>query len=160
MPNVAHLIIAKLPAPFVEPMELKIEVSKSETLGVHAGSQESGWVTLQADAAKTGLHTQGRWQADVEIATKLVRVLLAQILPTRVERHTQANGVSSEHAMILENKWIDILLHQIESEHASLCPLSLLELAAYRVVRKGKAYSGSPGLHTAKFETVFVLPAP
>lgn len=135
MANVAHLIISKLPDTFVEPITLKIEVPRTETLGiVPTGIQESGWVTLQAEATKTGLHTQGRWQADVEIATKLVRVLLAQILPTRVERHTQAKEGGCERAVVWDNKWIDILLHQIESEHASLCPLSMLELAAYQVV--------------------------
>ncbi len=99
-----------------------------------AGSQESAWVTLQADASKTGLHTQGRWQADVEIATNLARVLLAQILPTRVDRRAHECEENSARAVICENLWIDIFLHQIENAHASLCPLSMLELAVYRVV--------------------------
>jgi len=99
-----------------------------------AGSQESGWIMLQADATKTGLHTQGRWQADVEIATNLSRMLLAQILPTRIERRTHSFEKNSARAVACENLWIDIFLHQIESEHASLCPLSMLELAVYRVV--------------------------
>ena len=104
-------------------------------LGVaHAGNLESGWVTLQAEPASTGLHTQGRWQADVEIATNAVRVLLAQILPTRIQRKVKDLACEPAAAVVFENVWIDILLHQIENEHASLCALSMLELAAYRIV--------------------------
>ncbi len=105
------------------------------SIGVaHSGNLESGWVTLQADAATTGLHTQGRWQADVEIATNAARVLLAQILPTRVQRKVKEFDCESAAAVVFENVWIDILLHQIENEHSSLCALSMLELAAYRIV--------------------------
>ena len=99
-----------------------------------AGSQELGWIMLQADATKTGLHTQGRWKADVEIATNLSRMLLAQILPTRVERRTHGVEDNSARAVVCENLWIDIFLHQTEKKHAFLCPLSMLELAVYRVV--------------------------
>jgi len=155
MSNLAHLIISKLPNTFADPIRLKIKSPKIEgrrieglqieKRGIAIGgiaiggvadrdSQESGWVTLQADASKTGLNTQGRWQADVEIATNLARVLLAQILPTCVERKAQAFDASSACAVVNENLWIDILLHQIKNEQASLCPLSMLELAAYRVV--------------------------
>ena len=99
-----------------------------------AGSQESGWVTLQTDASTTGLHTQGRWQADVEIATNLSRMLLAQILPTQLDRRAHGFEENSARAVVCENLWIDIFLHQIESKHTSLCPLSMLELAVYRVI--------------------------
>lgn len=97
-------------------------------------SQEAGWICLQADAAKTGLHTQGRWQADVEIATNLARVLLAQILPTRIEISPKESDAGAIRAVAQENVWIDILLHQMSSANSSLCALSMLELAAYRLV--------------------------
>jgi|GEM_PF-3075651 len=102
--------------------------------GIAQDTQESGWVTLRTDACKARLHTQGRWQADVEIATNLTRVLLAQIMPTCIERTVGAVDASSARAVVYENLWIDVLLHQIKSEHAAICPLSMLELAAYRVV--------------------------
>jgi hypothetical protein len=110
---------------------------KIERPGITSGqgaSYESGWVTLQADPTKTGLHTQGRWQADIEIATNAARVLLAQILPTRVEPSAQEFDTSAMRAVVYENMWVDILLHQIESAGTNLCALSMLELTAYGVV--------------------------
>ncbi len=102
--------------------------------GVALDSQESGWIALAADPTKAGLHLQGRWQADVEIATNLARVLLAQIIPTRPERTTSADDAGPMRAEALKNLWVDVLLHQVESANPILCPLSMLELAAYRVV--------------------------
>ena len=108
--------------------------SKIEKFGVAQGVHESGWITLHADAEKTGMHTQGRWQADVEIVSNLPRVLLAQIFPTCIERTAQELGFESMRAVVSENMWIDILLHQIQSTDATLCTLSMLELAAYCIV--------------------------
>lgn len=112
----------------------RLKIEKSGITSAQGASFESGWVTLQADPTKTGLHTQGRWQADIEIATNAARVLLAQILPTRVERSAQEFDTSATQAIVDENMWIDILLHQIESPGTNLSALSMLELAAYRIV--------------------------
>jgi hypothetical protein len=116
------------------PPAARRKIEKPGVTSAQGASYESGWVTLQADPTKTGLHTQGRWQADVEIATNAARVLLAQILPTRVERSAQEFDTSATQAVVYENMWIDILLHQIESPGTNLCALSMLELAAYRIV--------------------------
>ena len=112
----------------------RLKIEGPGITSAQGASVESGWITLQADPTKTGLHTQGRWQADVEIATNAARVLLAQILPTRVEHSAQEFDTRTTRAVVYEKMWIDILLHQIESAGTNLCALSMLELAAYRVV--------------------------
>ncbi len=112
----------------------RLKIEKPGVTSTQGASYESGWVSLQADPTKTGLHTQGRWQADVEIATNAARVLLAQILPTRVEHSSQEFDARATCAVVYEKMWIDILLHQIESAGSNLCALSMLELAAYRIV--------------------------
>ncbi len=95
----------------------------------HAEQQENGWETLRADPRSTGLHSQGRWQADLEIATSTPLILLAQILPTRIEQVGD-----SARAVILPGFWIDVLLHQIASTDPNLSALSMLEISAYRLV--------------------------
>ena len=127
------------PALKPKPERLKVEKLKIDRHGlafggVVQGSQESGWITLQADASKTGLHTQGRWQADIEIATNLARVLLAQFLAAPIQRTSEVRDARAVGVVLGENIWIDILLHQVESQRPALCALSMLELAAYRSV--------------------------
>ena len=127
------------PALKPKPERLKVEKLKIDRHslafgGLVQGAQESGWITLQADANKTGLHTQGRWQADIEIATNLARVLLAQFLPAPSQETSEVHDDSAVGAALGENIWIDILLHQVQSQRPALCALSMLELAAYRSV--------------------------
>ncbi len=135
-------IVEAAPLALARPARLKIE-----KWGVQ-GTQESGWTTLQADPAKTGMHTQGRWQADVEIATNLARVLLAQVLPTRVEVGAKESAFEPKRSVVFETMWIDILLHQIENANTKLCALSMLELAAYCIdnneVKLLKSVKSSP----------------
>ena len=123
--------IEAAPLGLARPSRLKIE-----KLGVAQDVHESSWITLQADAEKVGTHTQGRWQADVEIASNLPRVLLAQIFPTCVNQTAQQLSVESMQAVVSNDMWIDILLHQIEGIDATRCSLSMLELAAYRIVNE------------------------
>jgi hypothetical protein len=90
---------------------------------------ENGWETLRADSYSNGLHTQGRWQADLEIATSTPLVLLAQILPTRAEQIGD-----STRAVIFPGLWLDVLLHHIPSDSPVMTGLSMLEISAYRLV--------------------------
>ena len=138
--GLAKPLVLDAQAPTLSAVALKrsIKVPKIDKSGIggvrQTAGQEIAWVNLQADAHKTRWHTQGRWQADIEIATNLSRVLLAQILPTSIQRNSDVCNDRALVPVALENVWIDILLHQVESQPPALCALSMLELAAYRMV--------------------------
>jgi hypothetical protein len=87
-----------------------------------------GWVCLHQDPSTTGLHSQGRWQADIEIATNVPLVLLAKILPTRIESH----GSQKVRAVGIDDYWIEFRLRQFPPTHPALSGLSMIELTALK----------------------------
>jgi hypothetical protein len=103
-----------------------------------------GWVCLHQDPSTTGLHSQGRWQANIEIATNSALVLLAQILPTRIE----VNASQKLCAVPIDDYWIELRLRQFPASHPALSGLSMIELAAIKAsgaeVKVVKCVKASP----------------
>jgi hypothetical protein len=90
--------------------------------------EELGWVTLRQDPSTTGLHAQGRWQAEIEVATHAPLVVLAQILPTRIAQ----NAIQKALATRIEDYWIELRLRQFPATHPALSGLSMIELCALK----------------------------
>jgi hypothetical protein len=111
----------------------------------HGDTQDSpGWVCLHQDPNTTGLHSQGRWQADIEVATNAPLVLLAQILPTRIE----IEASQKVRAVCIEDYWIELGLRQFPPTHPALSGLSMIELTALKAsgaeVKVVKCVKASP----------------
>lgn len=91
---------------------------------------ETGWYTLKHDPRASGLHQQGRWQAQLEVASNAPMLLLAQLLPMEIEvdARDQVQAIRSDSA------WIDVYLRQFAPTHSTLCGLSMIEISAKTVV--------------------------
>lgn len=105
-------------------------VSDARGINDVEGEVESGWVTLKHDSKGSGLHQQGRWQAQIEIASNASMLLLAQFLPMEIEV-----GVGDDvQAIRADSVWVDVHLRQFAPTHPTLCGLSMIELSAKDVV--------------------------
>ena len=108
------------------------------------GDAESGWVTLKHEPRGSGLHQQGRWQAQIEVASNASLLLLAQFLPMEIEvdLREEVQAIRSEAA------WVDVHLRQFAPTHPTLCGLSMIEISAKDVhagqVRVLKSVKASP----------------
>ena len=105
-------------------------VSDAQGFSTFDGDAESGWVTLKHQPRGSGLHQQGRWQAQIEVASKASMLLIAQFLPMEIE----VDARQDVQAIRSDSAWIDVHLRQFAPTHPTLCGLSMIEISAKNVV--------------------------
>lgn len=105
-------------------------VSDSRGFSEFEREAESGWVTLKHDPRGNGLHQQGRWQAQIEVASNAPLLLIAQFLPMEIE----VDAREDVQAIRSDSAWVDVHLRQFAPTHPTLCGLSMIEISAKDVV--------------------------